>query len=138
MMLGQLELQFCDIQGRLFELAGREGADSVAFAKTFMESDEAACFDRPYDRTQWMGEEYLFADLDDAVGGLPRGGEVYPGEVLYWMGYLYRYWHLLTGEASTAIYAMADAETLRVAYPGFHTLDCEAAIERLKEAAGNA
>lgn len=44
--------QLCDIQGRLFELAVKNGLDSPAFMETFMNS-KAAALDDVYDRLQW-------------------------------------------------------------------------------------
>ena len=38
-----------------------------------------------------MGEEYLRDELKDEIG-LHATGEKYSPEVMYWMGYLYRYW----------------------------------------------
>ena len=37
--------QLCDIQGRLFELAVKNGLDSPAFMETFMNSKAAAALD---------------------------------------------------------------------------------------------
>jgi len=54
-------------------------------------------------------------------------------EVMYWIGYTYRYWQYLTGESSKEIYKQADAKTMCEAYPGFHTLDVSMAVEDLKE-----
>ena len=54
-------------------------------------------------------------------------------EELFWTGYLYRYWHYLTGESSQEIYAQAKAELMKECYLGFHTLDPVMAIEDLKE-----
>ena len=133
MNLDSLSLQLCDIQGRLFELSRREGCASAAFAEAFMTGNVSEHFDLPYDRSQWMGEEYLFEDVEDDAGGISRTGEIYDQDELYWMGYTYRYWHFLTGESSRTIYETADAPFMRRVYPAYHTLDTEAAIERIKE-----
>ena len=131
-----LGLQLCDIQGRLFEYSRAMGCTSAQFIKTFMCGPTAAALDRPYDRAQWMGEEYLFEEIDDESGGLPRGGDLLPQETLYWMGFLYRFWHLYSGETSNKIFNTADSTVMAKAYPGFHTLDNEAAVDRLKEMHG--
>ena len=47
--------------------------------------------DSPYNKLQWMGEEYLIDELKDEKM-LGTDGERYSPEVLYWIGYLYRYW----------------------------------------------
>lgn len=57
----------------------------------------------------------------------------YHNEVLYWAGYVYRYWHFLTGESSKDIYKQAPAETMNTNYLMFHCMDTELAIEDLKE-----
>ena len=129
------ERQLCDIQGRLFENSVKSGFDSPSFIRTYMTSSTAAHLDDVYDRLQWMGEEYLLEELDDEAGGLKRAGELYDMEMMYWTGYLYRYWHYLTGELSRDIHAQADEDRMHTSYAGFHTLDPDMAIERLKEQA---
>ena len=131
--LGLLERQLCDIQGRLFELALKNGYDCPAFIEAFMNSNAALALDDTYDRLQWAGEEYILEELDDEVSGLKKAGEVYSVEVMYWAGYTYRYWHYYTGEESREIYKIADARTMNECWLGFHTLDVEMAIDDLKE-----
>lgn len=125
--------QLCDIQGRLFELARKGGYDCPAFIKTFMNSRTAAALDDTYDRLQWAGEEYILEELEEEAGGLMKSGTVYSIEVMYWTGYLYRFWHYYTNECSREIYKIADAETMNDCWLGFHTLDAEMAIDDLKE-----
>lgn len=125
--------QLCDIQGRLFELALKNGYDCPAFIETFMNSRAAACLDDVYDRLQWAGEEYILEELDDEVNGLKKAGTVYSLEVMYWTGYVYRYWHYYTKEFSREIYKIADARMMNDCWLGFHTLDVEMAIDDLKE-----
>lgn len=125
--------QLCDIQGRLFELALKNGYDCPAFIESFMNSQAAAALDDTYDRLQWAGEEYILEELDEEVHGLKKAGETYPMEVMYWTGYVYRYWHYYTNEDSAAIYKTADAEKMKDCWPGFHTFDVEMAIDDLKE-----
>ena len=53
--------------------------------------------------------------------------------VMYWVGYVYRYWHYVTGESSREIYRQAPTKTMNVNYLMFHTMDPEMAVEDLKE-----
>ena len=99
--------QLCDIQGRLFELALKNGYDCPEFIQAFMNSRTAAALDDTYDRLQWAGEEYILEELNDEVGGLKKAGTLYSAEVMYWAGYTYRYWHYYTGESSKAIFQIA-------------------------------
>lgn len=131
--LNSLERQLCDIQGRLFELALKNGLDCPTFIKSFMNSETAASLDQSYDRLQWSGEEYIFANLADEVDELKKSQNKYSNEVMFWAGYTYRFWHYLTGESSKQIYAQADAKTMDESYFGFHTLDVSMAVVDLKE-----
>lgn len=131
--LTSFERQLCDIQGRLFELGRRNGLDCSSFIASFMNSETAAALDQSYDRLQWAGEEYILENLLEEMF-LPKStSPEYSNEVMFWAGYIYRYWHYLTNETSEEIYAQADAETMNDAYLGFHTLDVAMAIEDLKE-----
>jgi len=125
--------QLCDIQGRLFELALKAGLDCPAFIEIFMNSRAAAALDDVYDRLQWAGEEYILEELNDEAGSLKKAGTAYTAEVMYWIGYTYRYWHYYTNEYSREIYKTADAKTMNECWPGFHTFDVEMAIDDLKE-----
>lgn len=132
--MDRLQLKLCDIQGRLFELSATKKYNSAAFIKAFMTSDTAKQLDSDYNRTQWSGEEYL---LEEVVSGtnvsLSVDGELYDKDILYWIGYIYRYWHYYSEENSAKIYKQAPAETMRRNYLMFHTLDPALAIEDLKE-----
>ena len=130
--MNELQLKLCDIQGRLFELSGIKGYDSIPFIKTFMNSHVAQGLDSKYNRFQWAGEEYLLAEVED-IAPLPKSGKIFDKEILYWSGYLYRFWHYTTGEDSKEIYRQAPAETMKRNWLIFHTFAPEVAIEDLKE-----
>ena len=130
--LSGFERQLCDIQGRLFEQSISKDLDSEAFVKAFMTSKTCEFLDMPYDRLQWSGEEYILESLLEEMV-VETGGIQYEKEVLFWTGYTYRYWHLLTGESSKVIYGQASAKKMSKCYLGFHTLDVAMAIEDLKE-----
>lgn len=130
--MDSIALKLCDIQGRLFELSARKGYDSAAFVKAFMRSQTAKALDSTYNRMQWAGEEYLLEEVASEAA-LSTKGEVFSSDVLYWMGYLYRYWHYYTGESSAQIYRQAPVKTMKRNYLMFHTMDPVLAIEDLKE-----
>ena len=131
--MNELQLKLCDIQGRLFELSGKKEYDSAVFIKTFMTSDVAKGLDSKFNRLQWAGEEYLLAEVED-IAPLPKSGKIFDKEILYWSGYLYRFWHYATGEDSKEIYRQAPAKTMNMVYLMYHTMSPEIAIDRLKEA----
>ena len=128
-----VQLKLCDIQGRLFELSLQAGYDSEDFMQRFMRSKVARDLDSEYNRMQWAGEEYLLEEFADECPQTQKGNARYDREVMYWTGYLYRYWHILTNEPSREIYAQAPAKTMNTNYLMFHTMAPELAIEDLKE-----
>ena len=132
--MDELQLKMCDIQGRLFKLSADRNLNSAAFAKAFMKSHTAKCLDSKYNSMQWMGEEYLLEEICDNTGELfDDEGQVLPKDVLYWIGYLYRYWHYYADESSAKIYKQAPVKTMIQNYTIFHTMDPVLAIENLKE-----
>ena len=132
--MNELQLKLCDIQGRLFELSDEKKYNSAAFIKAFMMSDTAKELDSKYIRMQWAGEEYLLEEVASVAGeSLTRNGEIFSADVLYWIGYIYRYWHYYNGEDSAKIYKQAPAQTMKRNYMIFHTMDPVLAIEDLKE-----
>lgn len=132
--MDELQLKLCDIQGRLFELSAEKKYSSAAFVKAFMTSDTAKALDSEYNRMQWAGEEYLLEEIESSAGdSLTANGEIYDTDILYWIGYIYRYWHYYSGEDSAKIYKQAPVETMKRNYMIFHTMDPVLAIEDLKE-----
>ncbi len=133
--MNELQLKMCDVQGRLFELSADRNYNSSAFIKAFMTSSVAKALDSKFNHMQWAGEEYLleeFADLID-IKAIANSIEVISKDVLYWIGYIYRYWHYYTGEDSAKIYKQAPFDTMKRNYMIFHTMDPVVAIEDLKE-----
>ena len=132
--MNELQIKLCDIQGRLFELSAEKKIDSATFIKAFMMSETAKALDSDYNRMQWAGEEYLFEEVvSSADDSIKKNGEIFSADVLYWIGYIYRYWHYYTSEDSTKIYKQAPVETMKRNYMIFHTMDPSLAIEDLKE-----
>lgn len=132
--MNEIQLKLCDIQGRLFELSAEKKYDSAAFIKAFMTSDTAKALDSAYNRMQWAGEEYLLEEVAANAGdALAVDSEIFSKDILYWIGYIYRYWHYYSGEDSAKVYRQAPVETMKRNYMIFHTMDPVLAIEDLKE-----
>jgi hypothetical protein len=137
-----LQLQLCAIQGRLFELSAKGALSSDVFIPAYMTSKTCERYDAPYHRLQWCGEEYLMEELLDeykthkGIFSKSRGQtgktDLFSQDELYWIGYMYRYWHFLTGEKSKQIYRQAPIKIMKKTYPGFHTIDEKIAIENIK------
>ncbi len=128
--MNSIQLKLCDIQGRLFEHSTAYASED--FIRNFMNSEVAGHLDSPYNKLQWMGEEYLLDELTDEKK-ISTEGERYSPEVLYWIGYLYRCWACTRGEKSKKIYRIAPAKTMKRNYTAFHTFDPDMAIDDLIE-----
>ena len=134
-MLNSLQMALCDTQG----LAAERGYASETFIKAYMTSAVAADMDKEFHHIQWAGKAYILSRMEDELADqLVKVGEIYDKEALYWMGYIYRYWHFYTGESSREIYKQASAKTMNVVYLMYHTMSPEMAIDRLKEACEHA
>ena len=132
--MDSLQLKLCDIQGRLFELFVDTEYDPEALVEAFMNGEIAKNLDSEYNRMQWAGEEYLLEEILEKTGDVfAEDGQIFSKDILYWIGYLYRYWHYYTGETSAKIYKQAPVETMVRNYMIFHTMDPALAIEDLKE-----
>lgn len=129
-----IELQLCDIQGRLFKLSAQRGISSAEFIKVFMKSATAKALDSTYNRMQWAGEEYLLEEVIDEAGDrFEKPGEVYAEELIYWIGYIYRYWHYAAGESSKEIIKLASVKVMRQNYERLYMITPEEVIEILNE-----
>ena len=131
-MPDSLQLQLCDIQGRLFELSLTKDFASDVFITLFMKSKCAADFGLKYNRLQWTGEEYLLEELIDECKDKLVPGRQYSKDEMFWIGYTYAYWHFYTGESSKKILAQAPSKIMKRGYAAFHTMDMILVIEDLK------
>lgn len=129
-----IDLQLCDIQGRLFKLSARRGISSTEFVKVFMKSATAKALDSTYNRMQWAGEEYLLEEVIDEAGDrFKKPGVVYTEELIYWIGYIYRYWHYVTNESSKEIYKQVPVKVMEQNYKRLYLMTPEEIIGGLKE-----
>ncbi len=129
-----IENKLCDIQGRLFELSVEKGYESESFIKCFMLSKVAENLDSSYNRMQWAGEEYLLEEIIDECGcNLKKSDKKASKDEVYWIGYIYRYWHYYKNEKSKKIYKQATYKRMMINFLMFHTMSPEMAIDDLIE-----
>lgn len=126
-----ITFHLCSIQARLFELSVDKGYDSKNFITEYMNSDIARHFNSSYDDLQWRGEEYILDYMNDECNLIK--GETYSKDEMFWIGYIYCYWHFKTNETCKTIYNTAPPEVMRSTYLGFHTISNDLAIENLME-----
>ena len=132
MRLTSVQLLLCERQAQLFESLDSRRVDAKTFIKAFMNSRAAEGLDADYDRMQWAGNEYIFEDVMEEFDLKPDPAcERHNPEVLFYAGWITRYWHYLTGESSKEIYRQCNEDDLLAAY-GFHTEPNDLAVEDLK------
>lgn len=99
-----------------------------------MKSATAKALDSTYNRMQWAGEEYLLEEvIDEARDRFEKPGDVYSEELIYWIGYIYRYWHYVTGESSKEILKLVPVKVMKKNYEWLYLMTQEEVIEILKE-----
>lgn len=128
------DLKLCDVQGRLFVLSVANGYGSEKFVKTFMKSETAKELDSSYNCKQCFGEEYLFDEVIENARDISKeNDEIYSSECIYWIGYIYRYWHYYTRESSKEIYKQVPVKMMKQNYERLYMMTPEAVIDLLKE-----
>ena len=85
----------------------------------------------------------LSLDVNEGINSISEQfGETDYGEIkfspgaLFWIGYMYRYWHLYTGFGSTKIIRMTPVDTMKRNYTMFHTMDPVVALRILRRYMG--
>ena len=126
-----ITFHLCQIQARLFELSVVKGYDSKNFINKYMNSDIARHFNSSYDDLQWRGEEYILDYLNEECSLIK--GSTFSKDEMFWIGYIYCYWHFRTNETCESIYNTAKPDVIRSTYLGFHTISNDLAIENLME-----
>ena len=71
--------------------------------------------------------------IDEAADRFKKTGEVYSEELIYWIRYIYRYWHYVTGESSKEIIKLAPVKVMKQNYERLYMMTPEELIERLTE-----
>ena len=71
--------------------------------------------------------------IDEAGDRFKKPGDVYSEELIYWIGYIYRYWHYVTGEFSKEIIKLAPVKVMKQNYEWLYMMTPEEVIEILKE-----
>ena len=136
-MLDSAELALCRMQGELFERSPElTSCSSPVFIRRFMNSRLAKRFDAGSLLQESSTMDSLVEELEQEYGPSEYGQVRYGTEVLYWMGYLYRYWCIGLGISSKSAYKVAPARELSELYVPYHSLDPAQAIERIYEAKG--
>ncbi len=130
-------LSLCKIQGTLFEeSANKTSTSSSIFIRRFMNSSVSKEMDSIDFLNNTKRVDDIFLELDEEFGKSDYGKIKYNTEVLYWIGYIYRYFAYTYNLSSKQVYNMVKPDELNKRYYVFHTFDPAYAIDRILEEKG--
>ncbi len=132
-MADNIRAAAAEMQGQLFALSASAGYSSESFIKVFMTSHTAKISDVSYPLRP-RSKEYLFSLFEDECeNALERSGEIFDRNLLYWIGYVYKYWALTAGIGSAELYAAAPVKTMTDAFTLYAGLPICTVIDRLTD-----
>lgn len=128
-------LRLCDIQAEVFQNSvSKLNMSSEIFFRRFMNSNIACELDNLsfLDDTKTVTD--IFECINEQYGELSYGKVKFHQEIMYWCGYLYRYFVYTYEISSKQAYKLLPLKYVASTYLPYHTLDVSQAIERLLEA----
>ena len=107
----------CKIQGRLFENSTNYvNTSSLIFIRRFMNSVAATEFDSGQFLNDTKTIENVYESLIDEYGESEYGSVKMNSEILYWMGYIYRYFSYTYNLSSKRVYKIIKPNELYERY----------------------
>lgn len=127
-------LILADMQGELFEKSiTKLECSSLIFIRRFMNSNIAMLFDSTFILDDTLTLDNIYEELNKEYKNTTYGIVKYNSEVLYWIGYLYRYFSYTYEFSSKYVYKIIKPKELNEIYLPYHTFSCQQAIERILE-----
>lgn len=127
-------LIICTLQGNLF-LSSLKLTDcsSEIFIRRFMFSQIYKEFDSLAILDDSLTIEEIINKIDEEFGVSNYGTKKYEKEVMFWIGYIYRYFAYTYELSSKYIYKILKPKELQELYYVYHTFDPSVAIEKILE-----
>ena len=127
--------RLCDIQADLFEKSVSVlDMSSEVFVRRFMNSKIAIELDNKAFLDDSKTINNIFEELDLQYGKTTYGSLKYNKDIMYWVGYLYRYFCYTYNLSSKQAYKYLPLKYVASTFISYHSLDVSQAIERLLEA----
>ena len=129
--------RLCEFQAELFEksVTALEMSSEI-FVRRYMNSRIVRELDSGSFLEGNMGIADIYEELDRQYGPSSYGSRKYHRDIMYWAGYLYRYFSYCYDASSKQAYKLLPLKDVASSYEPFHTLDVSQAVERLLEAKG--
>ncbi|MGM9858349.1 MAG: hypothetical protein ACI311_03765 [Bacilli bacterium] len=127
-------LIICTLQGNLF-LCSLKSTDcsSEIFMRRFMSSQISKEFDSLAILDDSLTTKEILNKIDEEFGESNYGTIKYEKEVIFWIGYIYRYFAYTYELSSKYIYKILKPKELNELYYVYHTFDPSVAIEKILE-----
>lgn len=127
-------LSLCTLQGNVFVSSlDNVECSSKIFMRRFLNSKVAREFDSSSILDGTLTIKDIFFELEEEFGKTSYGSKKYDREVLFWIGYIYRYFAYTYNLTSKYVYKIVKPSELNELYYVYHTFDPKVAIERILE-----
>ena len=128
-------IMLCKIQANLFKNYREYSSCSpYFFIRRFMNSHLSERFDDMTILLEASSDETFINEIDEQYGMtfFGKADSISP-EVMYWVGYVYRYWSYIYEVPSHLLFKQVQPKLLFDRYALYHSMDVEYAIERICE-----
>ena len=120
----------CNLFGKAFVLASRDGYNVDKFVKEVMTSKELDWLFAIDDCQEWCDEYFFYAILRENVKCKKQTHFVPEDDFFMWFaGYLYKYWMNTRGTPRSLIYGILPLQKLRDNFGFYHTQDWDRVID---------
>lgn len=125
----------CKIQANLFKnYASFSQCSPYFFVRRFMNSELATRFDDKTVLLEASSNETFVSELDEQYGKTSFGNpNSVDKEIMYWVGYLYRYWSYVYNIPSSTLINHVKPDMLFSRYELYHSQDMSYVVERITE-----
>lgn len=131
MQLTKYNVCICEMSGELFKLSCRKNIDSRKFINKLMNSSIGQYLYSDECIDTWLGTEFVFQEIQTEIQF--EKGDVINEDVMYWIGYLFKYWSLtFKNDRAKDMIKQAPIDTLLVSYQGLHVMSFKDVIMELK------
>jgi hypothetical protein len=127
-------LTLCKIQASLFEnYSNFSSCSFYVFVRRFMNSELAERFDDTTILLDASSNKTFIDELNHQYGITKFGQNTINKEIMYWVGYIYRYWSYIYEVPSNVLFRHVQPKQLIDRYYVFHSMDPKYAIDRICE-----
>lgn len=127
---------YSDMSGQLFQLSVKKGYDSVKFAEIALTTFYGHMVYDDLRANEWLADTYLMSGYEREFKEKLVKGNTYSLDIMYFCGYLYRYWGITEDIPINEVYKLAPIEWLASNYEFYHTQGEEYIIKDIKRKRG--